>query len=90
MAAKRARVKRRRRNPAAPALKHAQLHGMRGTLLGIGLEEITYKHAQSVSSAVYTHDFDGDEQLWAMADGSLVIRHPRRRLWADFIVRDSE
>lgn len=77
-------------NPPAPSMRQAMIHGQRATLVAVGVVSISYHHAQSRSHALYTHEFDGTEQLWAMADGSLVIRHPRRRLWDDFLVTDGE
>lgn len=83
-------MKRARSNPPAESVRTSLVHGQRATLVAVGLDSLAYRHAQSRTRALYTHDFDGDEQLWAMPDGSLVIRHPRRRLWDDFLVSDAE
>lgn len=52
---------------------------------------VEYRHEQSAKRTPFRHDFEIDGiELWALRDGSLLIRHPSRRLWDDFTVEDGE
>lgn len=81
---------RRKRNPPAAVQVH-QFGGKRGHLVGVDVFAIEYKNTGSAQRSAYRHDFDSRGiELWALVDGSLLIRHKSHRLWDDFTVSDSE
>lgn len=80
----------RRRNPPR-GVPVRQFSGRQGHLVGSSVLAIEYEHAQSHQDAPYRHDFDSEGvEMWALADGSILLRHPRHRLWDDYVVSDSE
>lgn len=63
----------------------------RGHLVSGDVDAVSYVNIGSRSLQPYRHIFRGtDTELWALADGSLLIRNPSSRLWEDFTVEDSE
>ena len=77
----------RRNAPATVQVK--QFGSKRGHLVGRSVLAIEYRHDASSSRKPYRHDFqESGVEMWALADGSLLIRHPRFRLWDDFTVGD--
>lgn len=92
MAKKRKAARRRapRANPPR-GVPVREFTNTRGHLVSRRVRQVAYDHAQSATAASYRHDFESDGvELWALRDGSLLIRHPKHRLWADFIVGDDE
>lgn len=50
---------------------------------------LAYVNVATNYQGAYEHDFSGTGvELWALSNGGLLIRHPRVRLWSDFIVSD--
>ncbi len=81
----------RRNAPTSVAVSVKQFGGKRGHLVGRDVLAIEYRHSESKQRTPYRHDFqENGVELWALADGSLLIRHPRFRLWEDFTVGDDE
>jgi hypothetical protein len=77
--------------PASVAVTTRAFGSRRGHLVGRDVLAVEYKHAQSARGTPYRHDFESaGVELWALADGSLLIRHPKHRLWDDFTVEDGE
>lgn len=62
----------------------------RGVLMSREVLELTYYHALSRQRRPYRHDFGDGVQMWAQPDGSIVLRHPTRRLWEDRNVSEKE
>lgn len=80
-----------RRNPAGGVELRIGSGRVVGQLMSRRVLAIAYEHAQSATHAAYNHDFERNGvELYALADGSLLIRHPRLKLWGDFTVKDSE
>lgn len=78
----------KRRNPPLPVRTFT---GKSGHLVSEHVLAIDYRHAASVQRTPYRHDFGGNVELWALRDGSLLLRGGHgQRLWEDFFVRDSE
>jgi hypothetical protein len=76
-----------RRNPPI-AVAVAQLR-RDGVLIGSDVIDLTYYHASSAQQKPYRHQFDKNgAAIWGLPDGSLLIRHPRLRLWEDRVVGD--
>lgn len=46
------------------------------------LHELRYRHAET--GVDHVHDFGAGASIYCMSDGSIWIRHPRRRLWKEF------
>lgn len=86
-----ARTPKRRRNPALPLDLPIGDTSVGAVLMSRRVLAVAYEHVQSTTHAAYNHDFARNGvELYALEDGSLLIRHPRLRLWADFTVKDSE
>jgi hypothetical protein len=52
---------------------------------------VEYRHEHSAKKTPFRHDFDQTGiEMWANADGSITLRHPRLRLWDDFITEDKD
>lgn len=51
---------------------------------------VRYRHAQSQQRVPYEHGFGRGVQMWALRDGSLLLRSPGHPLHGQFTVRDSE
>ena len=78
----------RKRNPPLPVRTFT---GKSGHLVSEHVLALEYKHAASVQRTPYRHDFGGEVELWALRDGSLLLRGGHgQRLWEDFYVRDGE
>jgi hypothetical protein len=79
----------RRRNPPLPV---RQFGTRRGHLVSRQVLALDYYNVGSAQRAPYRHEFDTrGVEMWALADGSLLIRGAGgRRLWDDFYVRDRE
>lgn len=80
-----------RKNNPPRTVEVRQFGGKKGHLVGCDVFALEYANAGSRSHAAYRHDFDSKGiELWALADGSLMMRHPDYRLWDDFNVSDTE
>lgn len=78
----------KRRNPPLPVRTFT---GKSGHLVSEHVLAIDYRHAASAQATPYRHEFGGGVELWALRDGSLLLRGgDGQRLWEDFYVRDSE
>lgn len=78
----------RRRNPPLPAREFGR---QRGHLVSTHVLSVDYHNAGSAQRSAYTHEFRPTVEMWALADGSLLLRGPGgRRVWDDFYVRDAE
>lgn len=78
----------KRRNPPLPVRTFT---GKSGHLVSEHVLAIDYQHAASAQRKPYRHDFGGGVELWALRDGSLLLRGGHgQRLWEDFYVRDGE
>jgi hypothetical protein len=62
----------------------------RGVLMSRRVLELSYFHALSRQRTPYRHDFGDGVEMWAQPDGSIVLRHPTRRLWEDRNVSEKE
>ena len=89
---RKARKHARRRNPPNPrAVPVKSFGGTNGHLVSREVQAVEYLNVGSAQAKPYRHDFDSDGvEMWALKDGSILLRHPRHRLWGDFIVGDSE
>lgn len=59
----------------------------RGHRMSRNVLAVEYRHEHSAQRTPFRHDFDMDGiEMYALADGSILIRHPSRRLWDDFVV----
>jgi hypothetical protein len=84
-----------RKNPALGAAPRQIMvrtfRSARGHLVSGDVDAVSYVHIGSRSLKPYRHIFrNTDTELWALADGSLLIRNPSSRLWEDFTVEDAE
>lgn len=78
----------RRQNPPLPVRSFTNA---RGHLVSRRVLALDYHNAGSAQGRPYRHEFDSPVELWALRDGSLLLRGAGgRRLWDDFFVRDSE
>lgn len=78
----------KRKNPPLPV---RQFGSARGHLVSRQVLAVRYRNVGSVQRTPYEHRFDSAAEMWALADGSLLIRGARgQRLWDDFFVRDGE
>jgi hypothetical protein len=60
-----------------------------GALMSRRVLSVEYFHLESAGRLPYRHDFDHDGvELYALPDGSILLRHPRLRLWEDRLVGD--
>lgn len=68
-----------------------QFGSARGHLVSRCVLSIAYRHAESSGRTPYRHDFDSDDvQMWALADGSVLLRGGHgQRLWDDYRVGDN-
>jgi hypothetical protein len=63
----------------------------RGHPIAAHVLAIEYEHADSARDKPYRHDFTASGiEMVGLPDGSLLIRHPRFRLWDDLTVEDDE
>lgn len=78
----------KRRNPPLPV---RQFTSTRGHLVSRHVVAVQYHNVGSAQRTPYEHPFDSAAEMWALADGSLLIRGARgQRLWDDFFVSDGE
>lgn len=78
----------KRRNPPLPVRTFT---GKSGHLVSEHVLALEYKHAASAQRTPYRHDFGGNVELWALRDGSLLLRGGHgQRLWEDFFVSEEE
>jgi hypothetical protein len=78
-------------NPPVHAIPVRKFRSARGHLVSGDVDAITYVHISSASLRPYRQSFAGTgTELWALSDGSLLVRNPRARLWEDMLVEDSE
>ena len=78
----------KRRNPPLPVRTFT---GKSGHLVSEHVLALEYRHASSAQRTPYRHDFGGNVELWALRDGSLLLRGGHgQRLWEDFYVSDDE
>lgn len=77
------RSKGRRRNPAELVVLGNPPGAAR--MVARHVEEIWYRARThgGPRGAGYSHKFSPGAELWALEDGSVLIRNPRRRLWED-------
>lgn len=61
-----------------------------GVLMSRNVLELAYYHALSKQRAPYKHDFGSGVHMWALPDGTILLKHPSRRLWEDRVVSDQE
>lgn len=59
-------------------------------VLSHNVHALTYQHAHSAKGRNYRHDFDKGVQALLNSDGSVTLRHPRKRLWETRTVGDNE
>ena len=64
-----------RQNPAAAVLSRRAI-------------ALSYYHAQSAQDRPYEHRFGPGVLILSNPDGSITLKHPSKRLWADFVVGD--
>jgi hypothetical protein len=63
--------------------------GMRGHLISEDVAYLAYVHLHTRYQGLYVHDFESTGvELWALSNGGLLIRHPRYRLWNDYVVSE--
>jgi hypothetical protein len=62
----------------------------RGVLMSRNVLALTYYHALSKQRLPYKHEFASGVEMWAQPDGSIVLRHPSKRLWEDRNVSEQE
>lgn len=79
--AKRARGSARRKSRKNPA---------GAVLMSKNVISVRYRHAQSAQRVPYEHGFGSGVEMWALRDGSLLLRSPGHALHGQFTVRDSE
>ena len=78
----------RRRNPPLPVRTFGS---RRGHLVSRNVLFLDYYNVGSAQRSPYRHEFQPGVELWALADGSLLLRGAHgQRIWEDFYVRDSE
>lgn len=77
-----------KRNPPMVVRAFGSTEGHRMSRRVLSIE---YVHEHSAQRTPFRHDFDSEGvELWANKDGSITIRHPKLRLWDDYIVEDGE
>jgi len=92
----RSRARWRRRNPVIdihdrPDVRRVKFPALVGHMVSRQVLELAYFNIGSVGRTPYVHEFESKGvELWALADGSLLLRHPQHRLWEDFVVPDGE
>lgn len=65
---------------------HLTGHQVSAEVLGV-----QYYNMGSVQGTPYTHEFRRNGvELWALSDGSILLRHPSETLWNLYDVRDDE
>jgi hypothetical protein len=78
-----------RDNPPPRAIQVRQFRSARGHLVSGDVDAISYVHIDSATLTPYRHVFRGTgTELWALADGSLLVRNPNARLWEDLVAED--
>ena len=73
-----------RPNPGAPFSGHSSVRG--GELFSRRVLRLEYEHEDDPPGRARFHDFDPGVFMFAMKDGSVLLRHrehPRKRVWAD-------
>ncbi len=84
-----------RRNPPVSvrevSAKRKTFDGQLGHRISQNVLAVEYAHEHSARRTPFRHDFEIDGiELWVLADGSILIRHPSVRLWDDFIVNSGD
>lgn len=45
------------------------------------VQRILYVHVEDGKR--YEHEFGPGVEMWALKDGSIIVRHPEKRIWED-------
>lgn len=78
---------RTRSNPPQPVSVTRHFARGAGHLVSRDVESIAYQHVEEPGELPRKHDFEhSGVELWALHDGSILIRHPKYRLWDDYPV----
>jgi hypothetical protein len=78
----------RRTNPPLPVRTFGS---RKGHLVSRTVLFLDYYNVGSAQRSPYRHEFQPGVEMWAMADGTLMLRGAHgQRLWEDFFVRDGE
>lgn len=81
--------RRRRNSPRGVPVKAFDRRS--GHLVSRRVLELAYYNVGSAGRDPYVHEFESDGvELWALVDGSILLRHLKHRLWEDFVVSDGE
>lgn len=63
--------------------------GTRGHLMSVDVASLAYVNMHTKYQGLYVHDFESTGvELWALSNGGLLIRHPKYRLWNDYVVSE--
>lgn len=72
-------------NPPRTVTVHRHFAAGAGHLVSRDVESIAYQHVEEPGELPRKHDFEqAGVEMWAMNDGSILIRHPKYRLWDDY------